>query len=112
MNINTAINQANRNSRALNMKSEGYYYLSTDWIKAEVFKPGNFNMIPDYIVDRVAGTCTCKDAEKGNTCKHRLFVELQMNDYPQAAEMLKAAIEEKAMWDEVCEKWEEETANA
>lgn len=111
MNITTAIAQANRNNRALNMKAEGYYTLTTDFLKVEVYKPGNTNMMPDYTVNRVEGTCDCPDAAKGNYCKHQMFVELQMAKYPQAAQALQEAKDEEAAFLTQAAQWEEEEAN-
>lgn len=107
MNINTAIFEANRNSRALNMTVEGYTFITATWLTVEVLKPGNINLMPDYTVDRIEATCTCSDFTKNQkACKHILWVELKMANYPQAAE----AKEEFKMWEAICKQHEEEEA--
>ena len=101
--INQAIAEANRNTRAQNMKAEGYYLQTGDWNKVEIFKPGNAGLLPDYTVNRTEATCTCKDFEKTNkTCKHQMFVELEAEKYPQAQEVM----EEAKMWEAICAEYD------
>ncbi len=107
MNINEAVKQANRNSRAQNMQAEGYtVVIYKDWLTVEIHKPGNTTMMQDYMVNRLERTCTCEDAKRGNYCKHQMFVELVMETYPQGKQALEEAQDEAAMWEAICAEYD------
>ena len=102
MNINQARNQANRFSRALNMKSEGYRFQPFGKTPTyAVFKPENTattNGRRDYFVNLTPGKeeCDCADFQKnGGTCKHMLFVTVE-----------KEKQEEEVMWEAKCAEYE------
>ncbi len=78
-NAQQANEQAKRFQKALTMKAEGYRMEDATKDCYDVYKPGNFVM-PDYTVDLYRNTCDCPDGKKGNICKHRYFVELELDD--------------------------------
>lgn len=89
MNIDTARNQANRYTRALTMREEGYRMEPATTDCYDIFKPGNDTGLADYTVDLYRNTCECEDSKKGNVCKHRYFVNIEIAD-------------EAAMWESIC----------
>ena len=90
MNINQAINQANRLQRALTILKEGYKLTDElgDGSLIAVCKPGRL-AASYWITD---GECDCPDRAKGNICKHEL-----------AWDVLKA---EEEMMEALCKEWE------
>ncbi len=71
-NINTAIAQANRFSRAIQIIKDGYCFTVENSGSIAVCKPGRL-AASYWITD---GECDCPDRMKGNVCKHELAWEI------------------------------------
>lgn len=100
-NINTAIAQANRLSRAQALLTEGYTFTQdavTEMVA--VCKPGELGAaywIGEHMDGRTG--CDCPDALKGNKCKHELAWKLIKDAQDKA--------EDEAMWEAICAEHDE-----
>ena len=103
ININDAIAQANRNTRALQILKEGYKFTKEASGSIAVCKPGELHA-SYFIGEHVDGTtgCDCPDkAKTGKPCKHEIAWNILQDE----------EADEARMWEAQCAKWEAEEYN-
>ena len=101
ININEAIAQANRNTRALQIIEEGYTFTQdADTKMVAVCKPGKL-AASYFIGEHVDGSngCDCADkAKTGKPCKHEIAWNILQDEEANEARM----------WEAQCAQWDAE----